>query len=109
MYIAAKDFAIAEELFGQVKEPNVSNYVGLMNYYNEMGQWQKTLGLYDQMRGQRKIQPDVSSYLAVLTAVKQTQNREKGKEIEGDLLKQNLWQNHGDVQKLLKEVFDQSK
>ena len=32
MYFASNDFSVAEELFGQVKEPNVQNYVSLMNH-----------------------------------------------------------------------------
>ena len=58
------------------------------------------------MKGQRRIQPDVSSYLSVLTAVKEMKNLEKAKEIQADLLKQNLWQNHVEIQKLLEEIFD---
>lgn len=109
MYLAAKDFAVAEELFGQVKEPSVQSYVGLMNRHNETEQWTKTLALYEQMKTQRKIQADVPTYLAVLTAAKHLKNVEKAKEIQADLLKQNLWQNHGEIQKLLEEIFDQSK
>ena len=102
MYLASGDFAVAEELFGQVKEPTVPNYVGLMNYYNQAKQWERTVQLYEQMKGQRRIQPDVPTYLHVFAAVKETSSSEKAKEIREDILKQNLWQNHPEIQKFLK-------
>ena len=102
MYLASGDHAIAEELFGQVKEPTVPNYVGLMNHYNQSKQWQRTVQLYEQMKGQRRIQPDVPAYLHVIAAVTETNSAEKAKEIREDILKQNLWQNHPEIQKFLK-------
>ena len=108
MYIASGDYAIAEEFFSQIKEPNVQNYVGLMNYYNQSKNWQRTLQLYDQMKTQRKIQADVPTYLAILSAAKELNDIDKAKQIEEDLLKQNLWQNHIEIQNLLKEVLKTS-
>jgi pentatricopeptide repeat protein len=105
MYIASGDYAIAEEIFSQIKEPNIQNYVGLMNYYNQAKNWQRTLQLYDQMKMQRKIQIDVPTYLTVLSAIKEMNDIDKAKQVEQDLLKQNLWQNHVDIQKLLKEIL----
>jgi pentatricopeptide repeat protein len=105
MYIASGDYPIAEEFFNQIKEPNVQNYVGLMNYYNQSKNWTRTLQLYDQMKTQRKIQADVPTYLAVLLAIKEMNNIDKAKEIQEDLLKQNLWQNHVEIQKLLQEIL----
>jgi len=102
MYIASGDYSIAEEYFNQIKEPNVQNYVALMNYYNQSKNWERTLQLYEQMKMQRKIQADVPTYLAVLSAIKQISNIDKAKQIQEDLLKQNLWQNHVEIQKLLK-------
>lgn len=109
MYLASNDFSTAEDLFRQVKEPNVQNYVAFMNHFNETTCWTKTLEFYDQMKTQRKIQADVSTFVAVLNAAKHLKNIEKVKEIQADLLKQNLWQNHGEIQKILKEIFDESK
>ena len=105
MYLAAKDFSTAEDLFRQCKEPNIPNYVGLMNYFNETNESTKTFALYEQMKLQRKIQADVSTYIAVLNATKQMKNVDKAKEIQNDLLKQNLWQNHVEIQKLFQEIF----
>lgn len=105
MYIASGDYLTAEELFKQVKVQSVQNYVGLMNYFNQSKNWQRTLELYDQMKLQRKIQADLPLYLAVLTAIKEEKNLDKAKEIQDDLLKQNLWQNHIEIQNLLKEIF----
>ncbi len=104
MYIASGDGLIAEELFNQVKESSIQNYVGLMNYFNQSKNWQRTLELYDRMKLQRKIQADLATYLAVLTAIKEGNYRDKVKEIQEDLLKQNLWQNHIEIQNLLKEI-----
>ncbi len=104
MYIAAGDYSIAEEMFNQVKEPSVQNYAALMSYHNQSQNWQNTLQLYDRLKTQRKAQPDVPIYLAVLSAIKQTKNTEKAQEIKEDLSKQDLWQNHGEIQKLLKEI-----
>ncbi len=101
MYISSGDCVTAEELFNQVKEPSVENYVGLMNYFNQTKNWQRTLEFYDRMKQQRKIQPDPSTYIAVLTAVKEGKNVDKLKEIREDLVKQNLWQNHSEIQNLL--------
>jgi hypothetical protein len=109
LYLAAEDWTMAEELFGQVKEPNVSNYVGLMTHYNHVGKWPQTLQLYDQLKGQRRIQPDVATYMCALTAVKQSKQIEKGKEIETDIIKQNIWQNHVDLQRVLKETLTEEK
>jgi len=105
MYIASGDYSIAEEFFNQIKERNVQNYVALMNYYNQSKNWERTLQLYDQMKMQRKIQADVPTYLTVLSAIKEINNIDKAKQIEEDILKQNLWQNHVDIQKLLKEIL----
>lgn len=105
MYIASGDYAIAEELFNQTKEPNVQNYVALMNLNNQRKNWQRTLQLYDQMKTQRKIQADVSTYLAVLSAIKEINNIDKAKEIKEDILKQNLWQNHIEIENSLKEII----
>jgi len=105
MYIASGDYKIAEEYFKQIKEPNVQNYVALMNYSNQLQDWQRTLELYDQMKMQRKIQADVSTYLAVLSAIKEMNNIDKAKQIQEDILKQNLWQNHVEIQKFLKEIL----
>jgi pentatricopeptide repeat protein len=105
MYIASGDYSIAEEYFNQIKEPNVKNYVALMNYYNEIKNWERTLQLYDQMNMQRKIQADISTYLAVLLAIKELNNIDKAKQIEEDLLKQNLWQDHIEIKKLLKDIL----
>ncbi|CAF3825693.1 unnamed protein product [Adineta steineri] len=105
MYIAAGDYNIAEEYFKEIKEPNVQNYLGLMNYYNQSKNWKRTLELYDQMKMQRKIQPDVPTYLAVLLATKEINNIDKAKQIQDDIIKQNLWQNHSEIQKLLKEIL----
>jgi pentatricopeptide repeat protein len=105
MYIASGDCLTAEELFQQIKEPSVQNYVGLMNYFNQSKNWQRTLELYDRMKVQRKIQADPPTYLAVLTAIKEEKNLDKAKEIQEDLLKQNLWQNHIEIQNLLKDIF----
>ena len=101
MYIASGDCVTAEELFNQVKEPSVQNYVGLMNYFNQTKNWQRTLELYDRMKQQRKIQADPPTYIAVLTAAKEEKNSDKVKEIQDDLVKQNLWQNHSEIQQLL--------
>lgn len=108
MYIAAGDCATAEEYFNQIKEPTLANYVGLMNYHNQSKNWGRTLQLYDQMKTQRKIQYDVPTYLSVLTAVKETKDIDKAKQIEQDILKQNLWQNHPEIQKLLGEILEKS-
>ncbi len=105
MYIASGDYSIAEEYFNQIKEPNIQNYVGLMNYYNEIKNWERTLQLYDQMNMQRKIQADISTYLAVLLAIKELNNIDKAKQIKEDLLKQNLWQDHIEIKKLLKDIL----
>jgi len=106
MYISSGDYSIAEEYFNQIKEPNIQNYVGLMNYYNEIKNWERTLQLYDQMNMQRKIQANISIYLAVLLAIKELNNIDKAKQIQEDLLKQNLWQDHVEIQKLLKEILE---
>jgi len=108
MYIASGDYSIAEEFFNQIKEPNVQNYVGLMNYYNGIKNWERTLQLYDQMKMQRKIQADLSTYLTVLSAIKQMNNIDKAKQIKEDILKQNLWQNHSEIEKLFKEILKAS-
>ncbi|CAF0935814.1 unnamed protein product [Rotaria sordida] len=105
MYIASGDYTIAEEYFNQIKEPNVSNYVALMNYYNKLKNWERTIQLYDQMKMQRKIQSDIATYLAVLTAIKEMNNIDKAKQVKEDILKQNLWQNHVEIQKLLEEIL----
>ena len=105
MYIASGEYETAEEIFNQVKEPNVQNYVGLMNYFNQLRNWERTLQLYDQMKLQRRIQLDVATYLTVLLAIKETSNIDKAKQIEQDLLKQNLWHNHVEIQKILKEIL----
>ena len=104
MYIASGDCLTGEELFNQVKEPTVQNYVGLMNYFNQSNNWQRTFELYDRMKQQRKIQADPASYLAVLTAIKEGKNGEKLKEVQEDLFKQNLWQNHPEIQTLVKDI-----
>jgi hypothetical protein len=109
MYIASGDYKIAEECFNQVKEPNVQNYVALMNYSNQSQNWGQTLQLYDKMKIQPKIQPDVPTYLSVLYAIKELNNIDKAKQIEQDILKQNLWQNHVEIQKLLKEILKTSE
>ncbi|UJR23443.1 hypothetical protein I4U23_026448 [Adineta vaga] len=108
MYTASGDYQLAEEYFRQIKEPNVSNYVALMNHYNQSGKWEDTLKLYDQMKLQRKIQPDVPTYLAVLSAIKQMNNLVQAKQIQEDILKQNLWQNHAEIQKFLGEILKTS-
>lgn len=105
MYIACNDYSIAEELFKQIKEPTVQNYVGLMNYNNQLKNWEKTLELYNQMKNQRKIQADIPTYLSVLLAIKQLNNIDKAKEIQEDILKQNLWHNHNEIQDYLKDIF----
>jgi len=105
MYISSGDYSIAEEYFNQIKEPNIQNYVGLMNYYNEIKNWERTLQLYDQMNMQRKIQANISIYLAVLLAIKELNNIDKAKQIQEDLLKQNLWQDHVEIKKLLKDIL----
>lgn len=105
MFLASGDFSTGEELFKQIKEPNVQNYVMLMNYFNTKENWQQTIELYEQMKQQRKIQADVSTYLNVLAAVKQLKNLDKAKEIQNEILKQNLWQNHEDIKNILNEIF----
>ena len=105
MYIGSGDYSIAEEYFNQIKEPSIQTYIALMNYYNQSKTWERTLQLYDQMKIQRKIQADIPTYITVLTAIKQLNNIDKAKQIEQDLLKQNLWQNHNEIQKLLKEIL----
>ena len=107
-YLAANDLSTAEELFKQVKEPSLPNYIGMMEQFNRINNWNRVVELYNQLKGQRKIQADVATYLNVLIAVKHLKNVEKAKEIQGDLLKQNLWQNHGEIQKILKEIFSKS-
>ena len=108
LYIASGDYTVAQTIFQQVKEPNVQNYVGLMKYFNGEKNWERTTELYDQMKAQPKIQPDVATYLCVLQAVKETKNADKAKQIEADLLKQNLWQSHDGIQTLLKEIIKSS-
>jgi pentatricopeptide repeat protein len=108
MYIASGDYQTAEEYFKQIKEPNVQNYVALMNYYNQSQKWEQTLQLYDQMKTQRKIQPDVPTYLAILEAIRETKNLDRAKQVQEDILKQNLWQNHAEIQKVLSEVLETS-
>ncbi|CAF3953032.1 unnamed protein product [Rotaria sp. Silwood2] len=105
MYIASGDYTIAEEYFNQIKERSVSNYVAFMNYYNQLKNWERTIQLYDQMKMQRKIQPDVPTYLTVLTAIKEMNNIDKAKQVQEDILKQNLWQNHVEIQKLFEEIL----
>ncbi|CAF3015252.1 unnamed protein product [Rotaria socialis] len=105
MYIASGDYSIAEEYFNQIKEPSVANYVGLMKYYNQLKNWEQTIQLYDKMKLQRRSQPDVSIYLTVLTAIKEMKNIEAAKQVEQDLIKQNLWQNHAEIQNILGEIL----
>jgi pentatricopeptide repeat protein len=109
MYLASGDHTIAEELFIQIKEPMVHTYVAMMNYFNKTQQWHRTIQLYDQMKVQRRTQPDIASYLSVLFAVKNNNDIEKAREIQEDIVKQNLWQNHTDIGKCLKEIFETSK
>lgn len=108
MYIAAGDLPTAEEYFQQVKEPNVANYVALMNHNNQSQKWEQTWQLYERMKAQRKIQPDVPAYLAVLAALRPTKNAERAKQVQEDVLKQNLWQNHAELQRTLSEVLNGS-
>ncbi|CAF5138110.1 unnamed protein product, partial [Rotaria sp. Silwood1] len=51
------------------------------------------------------IQPDIPTYLTVLTAIKEMNNIDKAKQVQEDILKQNLWQNHVEIQKLLEEIL----
>lgn len=104
MYIALGDYSQAEEIFKQVKEPTVANYVGLMNYFNQSKNYDGTFQLYDQLKNQRKIQADVPIYLAILTAIKSSNQSERLKPIQEDLFKQNLWQNHPEIQNLLQQI-----
>lgn len=104
MYLAAGEYSQAEEIFNQIKEPTVQNYVGLMRFYNQSKNYERTFQLYEQLKAQRKIQADVPTYLAILTAIQQSEQYERVKQIEDDLLKQNLWQNHSDIQNFFKQI-----
>ena len=104
MYIASGDHSQAEEIFKQIKEPIVQNYVGLMNYFNQSKNYDRTFQLYEQLKMQRKTQADVPTYLAILTAIKDSNQFERVKHIEEDLLKQNLWQNHPEIQNFLQQI-----
>ncbi|CAF0788681.1 unnamed protein product [Adineta ricciae] len=108
LYTAAGDYSTAEEYFRKIKEPTVPNYVALMNYYNQSEKYEETWKLYEQMKAQRKIQPDVPTYLAVLSAVKQLKDSAKAKQIQEDITKQNLWQNHAEIEKLFAEIVKTS-
>lgn len=99
VYLTCEDFLRAEELFQQIKEPILQNFNGMMSYYNKISRWQQTVELYDKMKAQRKIQLDVTSYVNALTAVNELKNVDKKMEIQADILKQNLWQNHDDIKK----------
>lgn len=105
MYLASGDYPPAEEYFKQIKEVSLQNYLGLMNAYNRASKYEETFQLYDQLKTQRKIQADVPTYLAVLTACKQLKNVEKATEIQADLVKQNLWHQNADIEHLLKEIL----
>lgn len=100
MYIASGEYSQAEEIFNQIKEPTVQNYVGLMQVFNQSKNYERVFQLYEQFKAQRKIQANAEIYLALLTAIKESQQYERVKQIEEDLLKQN----HSDIKNLLKEI-----
>jgi len=54
MYIKCGEFTLAEEIFVQIKEPNVINYGSMMKFYNSKQQYEKTLKFYDQLKLQPK-------------------------------------------------------